>query len=127
MKEDIRQIRRDCQTRGIGFVAFATPIAQELFDNSWNGLIAKYGNGDLYERGKGTRIAEEFFQQEGIPFVSVAEPLRKYPEPSQLYYILNGHFREAGATVVAECLAEYLTTHVFPEKGLIRKDGRQAP
>lgn len=104
----VLEIRDECRVRGIPFMAYCIPGIPQIFDDRWQAVLQEIPSPDLYDRGKSLRMTEEFLLREGIPFVSVLEPLRACGGVRETHYLEDGHLSERGNGVVAEVLAEYV-------------------
>ena len=129
-QEDILAIQADCHQRGIDFIACNIPARYEVRYWAWEGLQKTY---DLapYDRTKSARLAEEFFEEAGLPHVELLDLFLRYSGREELYFREDGHLSPAGAAFVAHQLRAYLMDVYFPAKGLLREeqepDGHSVP
>jgi hypothetical protein len=100
LKSDVMQMRRECQARKIDFMAYCIPDLQEVSDKHWAAATGGAGTPG-YERLKGLRLIEGFFEEQSIPHVSVVEPLRNAGAIEDVYYTFDGHLSELGNATVA--------------------------
>jgi hypothetical protein len=109
LEDYVLQMRRECQARGIDFMAYSIPNHEELSDKEWDLATSSSNPPVQYERLKGQKLLDEFLADRSIPHVSVVEPLRKAGPIEDLYYTIDGHLTALGNTVVAKVWTDYLT------------------
>jgi len=117
LREDVLQIRADCQARDVPFVVFSLPTIQECIESYWTGSTAGASPGYEYERYKDVKISEAFFGEARLESIDVPGVLIGHENPSELF-LMDGHFSPAGNRVVAERLAQSLNAVILPENGV---------
>jgi hypothetical protein len=115
LEKYVGQMRDECRSRNIGFIAYCIPDYNELGDAVWQNWQAKYPG--LYERWKGVDRTEAFLAREQIPVVKMREPLHAYPRTEDIFFTLDGHLNERGNQLVARLLADYLLQNISMVRG----------
>ncbi len=120
LREDVLEIRSDCQARNVPFVVFSLPTIQECLDDLWMESIAVAPT-YAYERYKDVRVAEAFFGEAGLVSIEVPGAIINHESPAALY-LSDGHLSPMGNRVVAERLAQGLISKILPEYGVFWDD-----
>ncbi|MCL4216617.1 MAG: SGNH/GDSL hydrolase family protein [Candidatus Hydrogenedentes bacterium] len=120
-QNDVSAIARNCAARKIDFVVYCVPGMDYYFDPYWSEYTKNVG-GDLYERGKVLRLIEQFFADEKLPHVSVADALGN-EDPLVYYQRWNKHLTVRGCDVAARQLCDFLRTKHWPARHAAGQSG----
>ncbi len=109
-------IRAECDARGIGYVLYTAPIAEEVVPWWYEEARERYRIPDRYqyEMGKGQKVLDAKLAEQRVPTIPVPACLRGNPDLESLYLKLDGHMTEAGNAATAQCLYDYLMDAYFP-------------
>lgn len=116
MKAYILKMRAECSGRGIDFMAYCTPTHDDVLEERWKTTAASANPPVPYEHLKALNRFNAFFAEQSIPHVSVFEALRDAGRPMATYYVLDGHLKELGNSVVADVWAKFLTGGYLKER-----------
>lgn len=108
--------RAECDARGIGYVLYIAPIAEEVVPWWYQEARERYRIPERYqyEMGKGQRHLDAELAKHRVPNIPVPDCLRGNPDPETLYLKLDGHMTEAGNAATAQCIYDYLLDAYFP-------------
>jgi len=108
--------RAECQARGVGFAQYTVPIAEEVAPRLYERSRRLMGlpRDAQYKMGKGLRFLDARWRELGMPVIPVFNCLRAHPAPETLYRTADGHTSEAGNSVIAQCIRDYLVHVYFP-------------
>jgi hypothetical protein len=114
-KEGIRGIRRYCDERGIELYVYVLPSLTELSPKSFRSAVSHSADPEAYEYGKGVRLAEEFFREEGLISIDVQTFILEQGNPELAFYLWDGHLTPKGAKEVARAISRRLrgTSKIF--------------
>jgi lysophospholipase L1-like esterase len=118
LREDVLDIRSDCQARNIPFVVFTLPSIRVCVNELWIESIA-VAPAYAYERYKDVRVAEAFFGEARLVSIEVPSAIINHENPAALY-LADGHFSPKGNQVIAEKLAQGLISDILPEYGVFQ-------
>ncbi len=113
MRGFTKEIKQECDERGIALVAHCIPQWQEMDDHGWKAAVGE--KAEEYVRHKPLRVVEEMLVAEGITHFSILDDLSRY-SAEETYYIYDGHLSEFGNRVVAERICQYLLEEFFPNQ-----------
>jgi len=113
----VREIKAECDSRGIDMLAFCLSHLHELNDADWLDFKEKFKN-IPYERYKGIKLFEDVLTRIGIPSIPVVDAQRAYPDKEPMFYRLDGHCTPLAHKVIADAVTEYLLRDYFPGRGL---------
>lgn len=116
LEDDILSIRKDCQDRNVGYLAYTIPDVCNAYDGAWDNAVAMASQ-YAYERYKASRLMEAFFKREQIQYANVHTAFIEHPDTEKLYFICDGHLTRSGVDVVAQELAAGLAKHGFIGEG----------
>jgi len=110
-QKDVIAIAETCRTNNIEFLAYAIPLNifsdaqwQSAFDES----SRKAGEHIEYEAYRDTKLMEEFFAANKLPWMPLLEPLQATVKPDAYFIPGDGHLNSEGCRFVARLLAEQL-------------------
>lgn len=113
----VREIKAECDSRGIDMMAFCLSHLHELNDADWLDFAEEFKS-IPYERYKGINLFEDVLAREKIPCIPVVDAQRAYPDKEAMFYRLDGHCTPLGHRIIADAVAEYLLRDYCPGKGL---------
>jgi len=108
LKDHVLQMRKECQSRGIDFMAYCVPDMDEISDDCWVAATRGAESSGQYQRLKGIDVLDAFFADQAIPHISVVGPLRKAGPIESVYYVFDGHLTKLGNATVAQEWTRYL-------------------
>jgi lysophospholipase L1-like esterase len=110
-QQDVLKIAAVCEREGIAFYVYSMPT-QLFAEQSWNrvfNLSRRVSGEDVeYEPHKDSRIAQEFFEEQRLPWIPLLEEFKRQENPERLFIPNDGHLNEQGSQFVATLLLNRL-------------------
>ena len=103
-------IRRECDRIGARLVLLALPFEEQV--------VADHRSGPGYSIEYPQRYVEEFASRQGIPYLSLLEPLRheyKRRAAARYYLPFDPHFNSEGHRLVGSIVAEFVRNNVLAQ------------
>lgn len=117
LMQDIKDIKGECDRRGIGYTVFCVPNAVCADDKRFNDALHALDEPSLtYVRNKDVLLVEAAFEANGIPYMNVCGRVCERQRTAELYWPYDGHFNPDGNELIARLLADTL---LAPENGIL--------
>ncbi|MBN1564718.1 MAG: hypothetical protein JXA10_12805 [Anaerolineae bacterium] len=104
----LRDLRAAVEADDAQFGVFVIPDRRQIYDADWESALTKLADLDpaALDREQPTRRIMDVLASEHIPALNLLDPFRATDE--RLYFEIDGHWNEAGHTLTAKVLADWL-------------------
>lgn len=126
-----RELAAFTRDQGIDLAVLFIPTIYQVDQQQWNEYIKWYEiDASRYDLSQPQRLLADFCAREGIPYIDVLDPMRRYNAQQPLYFRIDGHMNAEGHRVAAqalyahfeEVLSRHTAAHARPSLGSVYID-----